>query len=211
MRPLALFLALALPLSAQVVSDEFPDPTEPFSDRASRELADRHRPFLSGLYAQSAFAVGPEIGRPDLIGAAAVEGGYRFDSGHAIALATSLRSPLSSDPLTGEPDLDLTASIEGEFVASLGRGADRRSVLRGAEVGLGAGASVFALPSGVSVFAPTVSLSPRVVFPLTPTTGIPVGLRISQEIGSEARTGPYVGVSVGFRRIWADAARRILE
>lgn len=211
MKLLALLLALSLPLGAQVVPDEFPDPSEPFNDRASRALAERHRPFLSGLYAQSAFAVGPEIGRPDVIGAAAVEGGYRFRSGHAVALATSLRSPLSSDPLTGEPDLDLTASIEGEFVASLGRGADRRSVLRGAEVGIGAGASVFTGPSGVSIFAPTVSLSPRVVLPLTPTTGLPVGLRISQEIGSQARTGPYVGLSVGFRRIWADAARMVLE
>jgi hypothetical protein len=57
-RHLALFLALALPLSAQVVPDEFPDPTGPFRERASRELAERHRPFLSSLYAQSAFAVG---------------------------------------------------------------------------------------------------------------------------------------------------------
>ena len=216
MRLAPLLLALAVSASAQVVPDEFPDPTEPLVDRSNRELAERHRPFLSGLFASSTLAVGPEVGVPALVGAAAFEGGYRFGSGHAVALASDVRSPLAQSPVTGAPEASVTASVGLEAIVALGRGADRASILRGAEIGLGVGASVFSAENAVTGFTedhvvPSLSLSPRVALPLSPTMAVPVGLRVSTELGRGARPGPFVGLSVGVRRIWADEARMVLE
>ena len=213
MRLLVLLLAaVALPAAAQVVPDELPDPTEPFADRANRELIERHRPFLSGLFASSTLAVGLEVGAPELIGAVGAEGGYRFESGHALALSTSVRGPLERNPLTGDRGEGLKATVGGEMILSLGRGAARRSILRGAEVGVGLGVDLFEDASGTGSTAaiPSVSLSPRIAIPVTPTLAVPVGLRVTQEVGADARPA-FVGLSLGVRRIWADAARMVLE
>ena len=98
------------------------------------------------------------------------------------------------------------------MILSLGRGAARRSVLRGAEVGVGLGVDLFEDASGTgrTVTIPSVSLSPRIAIPVTPTLAVPVGLRVTQEVGADARP-PFIGLSVGVRRIWAVAARMVLD
>ncbi len=211
---LALAAALAVPAAAQVVPDEFPGP-EPMTDRVERDLVERHRPFLSGLFASSTVAVGPAIGQPELNAAVAFEGGYRFGSGHAIALASAVTSSLDRPLGSGSAGPNTTATVGGEVILALGRGADRRSVLRGAEVGLGLGASVYETDRGAigteSVIVPSLSISPRVALPLTPTMAVPVGLRVTQELGRDGGPGTFVGLSVGLRRIWADEARMVLN
>ncbi|WP_420454929.1 hypothetical protein [Rubrivirga sp.] len=211
---LALLVALALPAGAQIVPDEFPG-SEPMIDRAQRDLVERHRPFLSGLFASSTVAVGPAVGQPELNAAVAFEGGYRFGSGHAIALASAVTSSLDRPLGADGVDPHTTATVGGEVIVALGRGADRRSVLRGAEVGLGLGASFYQTDRGLrgteSVAVPSLSLRPRVALPLTPTMSVPVGLWVTQELGRDGRPGPFVGLSVGLRRIWADEARMVLE
>lgn len=209
--------ALASSSVAQVVPDEFPS-SGPVIDRVERELVERHRPFLSGLFASSAVAVGPAVGQPELNAAVAFEGGYRFGSGHAIALVSAVRSPLDRSPFEGRPGVGLTATVGGEAIVALGRGVDRQSVLRGAEVGIELGASLYEAELALALLGverrvvPSLSISPRVALPLTPTTSVPVGLRLSHEFGrSDSRPGTFVGLSVGLRRIWADDARRVLN
>lgn len=214
MKTLALLVGLALlgPATAQVVPDEFPDPSEPFADRAQREWVERHRPFLSGLFASSSVAAGPEVGQPEVIAALAFDAGYRFASGHALAVTTSMRGPLERNPLTGARDEGLTAVIGAEAVLALGGRADRASVLRGAELGLGAGVALFDAASGDArtLALPSVSVRPRVAIPLTPTLALPVGIQVTKEVGEDARP-LFVGLSLGVRRIWADEARMVLE
>ena len=201
MRPFllaALAAALAFPAPAQVVPDEVPDSGEPFADRARREVTERHRPFLSGLYAESAFAVGPEVGGPALFGSALAEGGYRFDSGLALGAVVAARAPLGVTPL-GEPD-GASARLGVGLAVPVG-GRSRRF-----EVGVGGGVLVSERATAFSV-----EVAPRVVLPLTPVLSVPVGLRVSQEVGGAVGRGPFVGVSLGLRRIWADDARMVLE
>ncbi len=88
--------------------------------------------------------------------------------------------------------------------------------MRGAEIGLGAGLGVFqagrdAAPGGQSVSVGSVSVNPRVVLPLSPTVGVPVGVRVTQEFGARGTPGTFVGLSFGLRRIWADDARMVLK
>lgn len=213
MKPLALLLvALAVPAAAQVVPDEFPDPTEPFADRVERQLVERHRAFLSGLYASSSATVGPEISQPGLLGGFVAEGGYRFGSGHAVALQVALRRPLDGDPLRERPTADATGSFGVQYVVGLGRRAAPSSPFRQAEVALGVAASVFDdAAGGELVTVPSVDVTPRVAIPLTPVLSAPVGVRLSQELGPHARSGLFVGLSIGLRRIWADEARMVLE
>lgn len=214
MKPLFLLLALAAPALAQVVPDEFPEPTEPFGDRSNRELVERHRAFLSGLFASTAFAVGPQVGQPFLYGAATVDGGYRFQSGDALAVHTTLQSPLDRSALSGAATGRISGTLGAEAILGLRRFAASGSPLERAEVGVGLGVSVYeaAEDSRVgSLVLPSVSVTPRVTVPITPVLSMSVGLRLSQEIGADAQRGPFVGLSVGLRRIWADEARMVLD
>ena len=220
---LVLAIALALPAAAQVVPDEFPDADEPLIDRTRRDLVERHRPFLSGLYTSSSFAAGPQVGEPVLYGAAVVDGGYRFDSGDAIALQAVVQSPLDR-AFFQDPASDRLAGAFGlEGVVGLRRFAAPGSILERAEVGLAVGLTAYDVasdgPDGADLYGdtpgtlvtPFVSVSPRVALPLTPTLSVPVGFRIGQEIGAAGRRAPFVGLSVGLRRIFADEARMVLE
>ena len=215
--------ALALPAAAQVVPDEFPDADEPVIDRVRRDLVERHRPFLSGLYASSAFAAGPRVGELVLYGAVATDVGYRFGSGDALAVQAALQSPLDR-AFFREPGSDRLAGALGvEAVLGLRRFAAPGSLLERAEVGLGLGVTAYEVdpdaPDVVGLYGersgtvvtPVLTVTPRVALPLTPTLSAPVGLRIGQELSSTGRPGPFVGFSVGLRRIFADEARMVLE
>lgn len=206
MKAALLALVLALPATAQVVPDEVPDHNEPFAERVRKDLVERHRSFLSGLYSEGTVAAGPVVGSPLAHGSATLEGGYRFDSGNAVALVTTVQTPLGLNPVTGDPLDDVTGYVGGQLGLALRRVAPGAAWARRAELGVGVGAAFF----GGSA-APVVHLAPRVVLPLTPTLSAPVGLRVSQEIGGDVGRGPFVGLSVGLRRIWADQARMVLE
>ena len=218
MRPLLLaaltFAASAAPAVAQVIPDEFPDRTEPVTDRVRRQLVERHRAFLSGLYAEGGLAAGPVVGTPALYGSARLEGGYRFQSGDAVAFVTSFRTPLNGglDVVPGVPGLGggdaqaMTASLGVQGAVALRRLAPESDLARRADLGLGVGTAVFG-----SDVVMAIEVVPRVAFDLTPTLSLPVGLRLVQEVGGAARGGPFVGLSVGLRQIWADSARMVLE
>ena len=205
---LALSLLLAAPLAAQVIPDDFPDQT-PMSDRLQRDLVERYRGFLAGLYSEGTLASGPVVGTPALYGSATVEGGYRFRSGDAVALVTSFRAPLGVDAFAGAvgngvaDELVATLGVQGAL--SLRRFSDA-GPMRHAELGVGLGTSFFG-----SATVAAVEVSPRVAIPISPTTSLPVGLRISQQISGPGVQGPYVGLSIGLRRIWADEARMVLD
>ncbi len=205
---LVLSLLLSAPLAAQVIPDDFPDQT-PMSDRAQRDLVERYRGFLAGLYSEGTLASGPVVGVPALYGSATVEGGYRFRSGDAVAVVTSFRSPLGVEPLAGAvaggvaDELLGTVGVQGTL--SLHRFSDA-GLARRAEIGVGLGTSFFG-----SATVAAVEVLPRVAIPLSPTTSLPVGLRISQQISGPGVQGPYVGLSIGLRRIWADEARMVLD
>ena len=205
---LVLSLLLGAPLAAQVVPDDFPDQT-PMSDRVQRDLVERYRGFLSGLYSEGTLASGPVVGSPALYGSATVEGGYRFRSGDAVAVVSSFRAPLAIEPLAnaaagGVAD-ELVGTVGVQGTLALRRFSDA-GLARRAELGVGLGTSFFGSATVVAVEA-----LPRVAIPLSPTTSLPVGLRISQQVAGPGVRGPYVGLSVGLRRIWADEARMVLE
>lgn len=200
-----LAVLLALPASAQLVPDEFPDASESMADRARRDLVERHRGFLSGLYAESGIAIGPQAGAPSVLAGGSLEGGYRFRSGDGIALLSSYRAPLQGTPLGDEATAGV-ALLGAQAIVSLGRVAPGSELARRAEVAVG----MTALFDDDATI-PTVELSPRVAFPLTPVLSLPVGLRISHELGDATPRGTFVGLSIGLRRIWADEARMVLE
>ena len=203
MRALVFALALATAASAQLVPDEFPS-DEPLVDRSNRELIERHRGTLSGLFATSTLSAGPRLAQPGLVAAVGGEAGYRFASGHALALRLAVQSPLDADPSTGFGEVDDTSAALGlELLRSV-----RRAGIRtlGAEVALGAGASFY----GDGTVG-RLAVTPRVVVPLTPVLSAPIGVTLAHEVGDAARPGPFLGVTVGLRRIWADRARMVLE
>lgn len=207
-----LALAFALPAAAQVVPDDFPDHTEPIADRVRKDFVERYRPFLSGLYGEGTVAAGPVLRAAGVYGSATAEGGYRFDGGTSVSVLASFRTPLGADPLAvdpatgGVPGDGLTGSFGAQVGLALRGLAPRSRWARRAEVGLGAGAAFY--EGGA---ATTVHVAPRVALPLTPTLSVPVGLRLSQEIGGPEGRGPFVGLSLGLRRIWADEARMVLR
>lgn len=198
---LTLLAIAGVPLAAQIVPDEFPDQT-PMGERVQQDLIERYRPFLSGLYSEATVASGPVVGVPALHGSATVEGGYRFDSGNAVAIVASARSPLGVETVDGDLD-PLTGSLGVQAAFALRR-VSPSALAQRAELGVGMGASFY---QGRTVAA--VELTPRIAFPLTPTLSVPVGVRLSQTLGDGR--GPFVGLSIGLRRIWADQARMVLE
>lgn len=200
-----LALATALPAAAQLVPDEFPTADDSFADRARREIVDRHRDFLSGLYAESSVTVGPQAGAPALVAGGSAEGGYRFRSGDAVAVVSSYLTPLVN-PLVVPVNAQGSALLGAQAVVSLRRFAPSSALARRAELGLGASA----LFSGGET-VPALEVAPRVVIPLSPVTSMPVGVKVSHELGAATGRGTFVGLSVGFRRIWADDARLVLE
>ncbi|WP_412063561.1 hypothetical protein [Rubrivirga sp. IMCC45206] len=203
MKALVFALALATAASAQIIPDEFPT-DEPMIDRTKRELTERHRPLLSGLFATSTLSAGPRLAQPELFAAVGGEAGYRFGSGHAVALSVAVQAPIQSAPGAGLGEVDDTAGALGlEYLHGLRR-VGTRTV--GRELAVGAGASFY----GDGTVA-RLAVSPRIVVPLSPVLSAPVGLTLAQEIGDAARPGPFVGVTVGLRRIWADRARMVLE
>ena len=199
-------LILAGPAAAQVVPDEFPDPAESVADRVRKDFVERYRPFLSGLYSEGTLAAGPVVGSPLAYGSATLEGGYRFDSGDSVGLLTSVQTPLGLNPVSGEVSGDLTGFLGAQVGLALRRVAPEAAWARRAELGVGAGAAFYG-----GTVATSVHLAPRVAVPLTPTLSMPLGVRVSQEIGGAVGRGPFVGLSVGLRRIWADEARMVLE
>lgn len=207
MRILVLLLvaSVALPTSAQFVPDEFPDATESMAERNRRDLVERHRGFLSGLYSESAFAVGPQAGAPDLLAGATAENGYRFASGDALALVTAYRAPLALDPVSRLPEAG-SVLLGANGTLALRRFAPSSGLARRAELGIG----VSALFDEAATI-PTLDITPRVTIPLTPVMSLPVGVRISHELGDATPRGTFVGLSIGVRRIWADEARMVLE
>ena len=202
---LALCFVLAAPATAQVVPDEFPSP-EPYADRIQRDLVERHRGFLGGLYAESAASVGPQVSAPDVLWATRAEGGYRFRSGLALGALVQYQAPLGADPLAGQPVGAAALLGAGVSIPVLwGEASGRRE----SRVELGFGSSAF-FADGATAFA--LDVTPRVVVPLTPVTSVPVGLRVQQAVGGDLPTaGPFVGITVGLRRIWADEALMVLE
>lgn len=203
---LALLVGLAFPAFAQVVPDEFPEPGEGPADRSRSDLVERHRPFLSRLYVESTLAAGPALGTPTTFGAAVVEGGYRFDSGDAVSLLTSVTAPITLARAPGEPVVGAGVALGAQYALSAARFAPSSGLARRTEVGLGVG---YVSYDEAAVWS--LDLAPRVTFPLTPVLSVPVGVRVSQEIGSDLSRGTFVGVSVGLRRIFADEARMVLE
>lgn len=201
----ALAAALAAPAVAQGVPDELPDRNEPFADRAQREIVERHRPFLSGLYLESTLAAGPVLGEPVAYGAGVVEGGYRFDGGDAIAVLASFRAPLEVNPLTGDLVDAVGGTVGAQYALNARRFLSESPVARRAELAVGAGVSFVGEDT-----RGMLELVPRYAIPMTPTLSLPVGLRVSQELGPGAR-GPFVGLSLSVRRIWADEARMVLQ
>ncbi len=203
MKPLVFALALATAASAQIVPDEFPS-DEPMSDRTQRELTERHRPLLSGLFASSTVSAGPRLAQPELFAAVGGEAGYRFGSGHAVAVTLAVQTPLQPSTDAALRDVDETTSALGlEYVHSL---RPVRTGATGRELAVGAGASFY----GDGTVA-RLSVSPRIVLPLSPVLSAPIGVTVAQEVGDAARPGPFVGVTVGLRRIWADRVRMVLE
>ena len=206
---LVLAVATALPAAAQLVPDEFATADDSFADRARRDLVERHRGFLSGLYAQSSVTAGPQAGAPAIVAGGALEGGYRFDSGDAVSVVSSYLTPLvnpSVNPLDGPVDVQGAVFLGAQAVASLARFAPGSALARRLEVGLGASAL---FSGGAAV--PALEVAPRFVVPLSVVTSLPVGLRVSHELGEGTGRGTFVGLTVGVRRIWADEARLVLE
>ena len=199
-------LALAMPAASQTVPDEFPEHSEPMIDRVRKDFVERYRPFLSGLYSEGTLAAGPVVGSPLAHGSATLEGGYRFDSGDSVGLLTSVQAPFGLNPVSGEVSDDLTGFLGAQVGLALRRVAPEAAWARRAELGLGAGAAFYG-----GAVATSVHVAPRVAVPLTPTLSLPLGLRVSQEIGGPVGRGPFVGLSIGLRRIWADEARMVLE
>ena len=212
MRPLyaAVVLAAVLaapPAVAQVGTGGCPGPNPSVADQTSRMLAERHRGLLSRLYTIGSVAAGPSPGTGGLYSAAVAEGGYQFDSGDALALVSSVSSPVFRDPSTGRFTADGVETTLGlQYVAGLGRLAPRSAVARRAEVGVGLAAST-AGESGVVV----AQFAPRVVVPLTAFLSAPVGLQVSQPLGGYDGARTFVGLSIGLRTQYVPPSRLVLD
>ena len=203
-------LVLAVPAAAQTGgSADCVGPNPSMAEQNRRALEERHRGFLSRIYALSTVGIGPDVGGDALMRAATFEGGYQFDSGDAVAFVTSARAALLRDPVFGELNPESASAVSGgvQYVVGLGRFAPRSAVARRAELGLGLAGTDY---GGGGVV--TAEVHPRVVVPVSSFLSVPVGLQISQPVGGGyegART--FVGLSVGLRSQYTPANRLVLD
>ena len=203
-------LVLAAPVAAQTSRPaDCVGPNPSMAEQNRRALEERHRGFLSRLYALSTVGVGPDVGGSALMRAASFEGGYQFDSGDAVAFVTSARAALLRDPVFGDldPESASAVSVGAQYVIGLGRFAPSSAVARRAELGLGVAGADY---GGGGVV--TAEVHPRVVVPISSFLSVPLGLQISQPVGGGydgART--FVGLSVGLRSQYTPANRLVLD
>ena len=208
-----LLIGLAGPAAAQRIPDEVPDRTETIGERTERVLENRHRAFLSRLYLEATLASGPVLGEPQTLGAAVLEGGYRFANGDAVTVGTALQTPLLVEAGEDAAFTAASGTVGGQYVVGLGRLAPSVGLAKHVEVGLGAGVVYFnANTNGLGVDSRwTAEVSPRIVIPVTAFLDVPVGLRISRALDGPEAGATFVGLSLSARRHYATRARRVLE
>ena len=208
MRALAILLlvALAAPLGAQVIPDEFPRPGDPLADRTVRDLEERHLGFLTRFYSVSDASASPAYNDFGAAVATNVEIGYQLLNGDAIALFGTLETELARAVIDPVFDVPLGSAVGARYVLGLERFADG-GLYENAEVALGA-TQFTGFVSGTAL-----DLAPRYVFPSGKPWRYVVGVQARHlvQASDERQRRWFVGPTFGVRFQYVPKSRIVLE